>query len=246
METILKQHSTKPKELSKQEQKDYDEKAKILVEELRASGCKEQPPKYETSAQQQKKRGRPPGKSPKRTTTPEPQQKISAKEAVQQIGKEKIITKLHAYATYFPELLGNMLNQVDIESASVQDLIDLTAVCKQTVASTLQIHTAPNMIENMIDSIEASILKIAIESQDENLAHLRKLRGVALAIKSDPTIAADIKLISIDLLDYLPSNPYIRLGMNIAKVAYGVFMYNSSKEFNYTENRVDNEKYSEF
>ena len=49
MDGILKQHRNKPKELSKQEQKELDEKAQKLKMELEASGFTEPPPKYKTS-----------------------------------------------------------------------------------------------------------------------------------------------------------------------------------------------------
>ena len=155
------------------------------------------------------------------------------------------MTKLQAYAQYFPELFGGILQSVDIESSSVEDLYALANVCKETVLASTQIHTAPNLVENLINGMELSILNVAANSDDDTTRQLINLRGLSKAIKSDPIIASDLKFISIDLLDWVPSNPYIRLGMNIAKVGYGVFMHNAygGKQGSEPSN---SEKFSEF
>lgn len=190
--------------------------------------------------------GRPRGstsKSPKRREEPPPPQpRKSAQDVSNLVAKRRLVSKLRALKRFFPSILERDLLGFDPHSSSVEELKLVVDSCQQAVSDEVHSQSTPQMLEEGLDQIEKIALQAAL-SGNPNMKHLSYMGDFAKRAKSDPSIYTDLRLISIDLMGLIPTNPYYRLAMNLGKCALTTYRENSFRE---SGKALDPDKFKEF
>lgn len=141
-----------------------------------------------------------------------------------------MISKLRAYRKHFAHILGADLDSFNPQTCTVEQLQFVLDSCKQAVADEVEGEMAPHLLEEAIVAAENNAVNIGLTASDPTVQKLVYLRGFAQAAINDPAIATDLRIISIEMMGFLPTNPYVRLGMNLLRVGYGVVLANRQDE----------------
>ena len=156
----------------------------------------------------------------------------NAKAAANRLRCRKMIGKLRAYHRNFPELLAMELNHINPHLLTYEELTELVDSCRDVIKDEVESLATGNIVAELIDGIETAALQYASSSDNESVQRLSLLRNLKNAAVNDPAIALDMKLIACEFSGFMPNSPYLRIGINLARVACTVIKENASAAIN--------------
>ena len=192
----------------------------------------------EKSNNQPRKRGRPnksPGPSTRTSSSssshsedPTPE-KVA--QAVDDLKKRALVSKLKAFACYWPELCGPSLSNLNINLCSIQQLEDLLEAFESSVQTESEIINIPGYLRSSLHHLETLGLGVAMQNPEHPyLSQGRYLQGLSEAINSSPGIDRNIKLIAIRFIGIMPKNPFVSLIIELFSCASACYRHNIEKE----------------
>lgn len=196
-DTILKSN----KEMQDKKPKEKEITEKDMLRAAKEAGLLNNTP------EPKKKRGRPIGsKSPSR------KKELGTQEAIGNIQKALYIKKLRGYRKLFPVELAETLDRYDALSKSPEELKAMCDACRTAVEDDMEIEFYPKAINETMGKIDHGIGTLLHMFPDLPYAkYLHYFIGIGKVLQQDESVQKDIKLITIDLLGTLPSNPYARI-----------------------------------
>lgn len=196
-----------------------------------------------------RKRGRPPTKSkspgpppppPSGPQEPEPPrapgaQKTPTKEGinkiVEEMKKNSLIAKVRACAAWWPELCSETLRNTNIYLCSIEQLETICKGFEDTVMIQSEIVDIPRAFKETIAKIEPIAVGVGLANPEHAyLSHLRKLSGFGIALKRDPAVDRNVKLLSLRFLGKMPRSPFLNLLWSIVMVGLEVIKDNTMYE----------------
>jgi len=203
---------------------------------------------------EKRKPGRPPSKTPKSPArekppppgpaAPEPvmQRQITPEEVADRIANKSVIRGLASYCRRFPQHAPDQSYNPYLYSAAQNKLV-IEAII-EAVESEIEYHTAPALITDGIRQAEDAAMFWAMVNTENPIAStVSNLYQVSEKIINDPAISLDIGLLECKIQNKLPKNPYLRIGINIARV---VGKHVSGRALSTVTAKPAPEKYSEF
>lgn len=212
-------------------------------------------PNVSEELQQPRKRGRPaksksPGPPPQKQ---DEQQKQGIKKptdaavdaAVEEMKRNKLITKVRAYAAYWPELCGASLRELNIYLCTTEQLERIIHGFEETVNMDSEIVEVPKTVKAFLGKLEPVAIGLALNNPDHRILREGiRLQGLTQALATDASVDKNIKLISVKyLIGRMPKHPLINLIWSIAMVAFDVYKTNCIEQVQY-EN-IQEEKYED-
>lgn len=197
-----------------------------------------------------RKRGRP--RNVSKSPAPPPQKPNSQKatdenvnNAVEEMKKNSLITKVKAYAAYWPDLCSESLKSINIHTCSVEQLALICKGFEDTVNLDSEIIDIPSTFKKAIGRLEPIGLGIGYSNLDHPiLREFTKLHGFGAAIERDPAVDKNIKLLAIRFLGKMPRNPYVNLVISVVMCAFEVFKENSTYSVE-PASEIENENYKD-
>lgn len=176
----------------------------------------------------------PRSKSPNVTLPDEfPQQHQTDPSVVaQRLKCKQLISKLRSYHRHFPELLGAELNAVNPHLCTFEQLQELIESCREVIKFEVESLATGNIAEQFLDGLETTAMQVAASSESEWAQKLVLLRNLKQACMEDQAIMLDMKLIACEFSGFMPNSPYVRLGINICRVAAEVIKTNFATSMN--------------
>jgi hypothetical protein len=165
--------------------------------------------------------------------------------AVDEMRRNKLITKVRAYAAYWPELCGNALRELNIYLCSTEQLERIIQGFEETVNMDSEIVEVPRTVKNILGKLEPIAIGLALNNPDHRfLREGVKLQGLSHALISDPAVDKNIKLISVKyLIGRMPKNPLLNLLWSIVMVGIDVYKNNCIQQI--AEQHLQEDKYEE-
>lgn len=178
-----------------------------------------------------KKRGRPPGstnsKSPSRKTQKTSEEDATAEQLKERIRHRKLMRQIEALASFFPEFQEDFAS-MNLRSQSSEDLEELIEECKNTLQTRNEVMQYPRLFGSAISKLETGAFMAAANNpHDPLLKHGVYLKGLSQAVAQNQEIQDDVKLISIDMMGMMPTNPWLRLVFNLGNLAMDVYAHNA-------------------
>ena len=214
------------------------------------------PSSTEQPAETQKRgRGRPPNKSkspgPPPVTAPSSSAGLkkptdeNVDKVIEDMKRAQLITKIRAYAAYWPEICSKSLHDLNIYQCTTEQLERIIIGFEASVNMETEIVQIPSTIKNWLTKIEPVAIGIGLNNPDHRfLREGVRLAGLGRAIESDPAIDRSIKLISVKyLVGRMPKNPILNLVWSIVMCALDVYKYNTIHER--MQESADDERYSQ-
>lgn len=190
---------------------------------------------------QPKKRGRPPNKSkspgpsksaegaPPTFKTKDPT-KNNVDKALEEIKRNVLVSKLRAYAQYWPEVCGPALTSLNIHRCTPEQLKELCDTFESSVQTYSEIIDIPMNLKNMLCAIEPMAMSVGMANpSDPFLRQGVLLHGLTDEIMKDPKIDHNIKLIAIRFIGRTPKNPFFNLLISLAVVVFRCYKTNIVK-----------------
>lgn len=180
-----------------------------------------------------KKRGRPPGstnsKSPSRKTQKTTAEDATAEQLKERIRHRKLMRQIEALASFFPEFQEEFAS-MNLRNQSSEGLQELIEECKNTLQTRNEVMQYPRLFGSAINKLETgAFLAAAKNPNDPLLKHGLHLKGLSEAVAQNQEIQDDVKLISIDMMGMMPTNPWLRLVFNLGNLALDVYQHNAAK-----------------
>lgn len=174
-----------------------------------------------------KKRGRP---SKNDSAPQEPQiNKKTPSQISEELKRSTLILKLSQYKKYFYDICGQLLDQIVPDTLSVEDLQLLCNTCEESVNISYSVMTTPFLIKTTLSNIEPYAISIGEKyPPTSSLNKLKHLRGFTDRLNRDPDADFNIKRISIQLGNLLPSNPYLGLFTSILRTGMETIRHNET------------------
>jgi len=200
-------------------------------------------------------RGRPPNKSKSPGPPPSeapPSSQGTTKPTNERVNKvlddmkrNQLITKIRAYAAYWPEICTQSLSDLNIYMCTTEQLERIIAGFEASVTMETEIVDIPRSVKRFIGRIEPLAIGLALSNPDHRILREGvKLHGLSRAIASDPVVDRNVKLFSVKyLIGRLPRNPLVNLIYSIFMVALDVYKSNTIEEA--ADNAADDDKYND-
>lgn len=199
-----------------------------------------------------KKRGRPAGKSVERPLqtptmlTPEEKKLENDKKVQAAIGsvkKRQLISKLRAFAAYFPATAREAVQTIVLEELEVDQLQLLYDTFRDNVLGEEEIIFLPATIKKILGKTEDTLVGIGMTNPDHpTLGEFLKFQGLAQRIEQDESIDKNVKLIAVEMSGKLPRNPYLNIAAGIFTCAWDC--YNQATYNRIREEPISDPKYS--
>ena len=189
-----------------------------------------------SAPEQKRPRGRPPTKSkspgPPKMNVPDEfpkasKPKIDFSGAIHKMTRTRLLTKVRAYNAYWPDICPlNSSEFMHLNNDQLQELID---AFEMSVNSYSEIVDIPQGVKAAICNLESAALSVGAANREHPLLSKGLLMGgFSQAIRQNPDIDRNVKLVSIRLLGRIPSNPYVSLLYHIGMTAFKVVEHNAS------------------
>ncbi len=206
----------KKKAPTKEEKELLEEKIELLKDEI----IPKNPPA-------KKSPGRP-RKNPPKTDTPTETKQVPTNASIlaNQLKCRSRIKHLKALTAAFPETLMPILQEAPIATFTYEELGYLIECCKVTIRDEVDIKTTPEVFTKALQTTENLALQIAASSDNDYIKELIFLHRFTEAAKADPAISTELKILGCEVQSYIPSNPFIRLSMNLFRLACDVYAVN--------------------
>lgn len=201
-------------------------------------------------------RGRPPNKSKSPGPPPptrEPQKSggldkptdEKVNKIIDDLKRNQLITKIRAYAAYWPEICTQSLNDLNIYLCTTDQLERIIAGFEATVMMQTEIVDTPKTVKNFLCKFEPVAVGLALSNPDHRfLREGIRLTGLSRALCNDPTVDRNVKLFSVKyLIGRLPRNPILNLFYSIVMVALDVYKTNTIQEVG--GDSVEDDKYAD-
>lgn len=239
---IIANHTPSPASSAeaKSRKEHTDEIVKELVGDLATEAPKKKGPgrprKNSDPGQQARPQTPPPPKSPtpKKRVTPGPDilgkqeaaENVSAQQAANEIENHAVIRQLSLYVRKFPQFappagFNPYLHTPDQNRQVIAAII-------RAIHCEIEFLTAPALIRDGIRQSENGAMLWAVTHQDHPAAPIiASFHQASEAVLSDPAIDMDLKLLECQISDFLPTNSYARLAINVGRVLLKTFAQNS-------------------
>ncbi len=169
---------------------------------------------------------------PKKSQSPKKNDPVSdktAKAISDNLVGRKLRKKIKALRIFFPEELKELYN-IKLEQMSPEDLKLIYESARFAIEDDLEIHMIPGMVTSFMKQTENAAVATGFLSKDPKLQNLRYLAGFTDRAIADPSFNRELKLMTIDLLDMVPTNPYFRWLSTFVNLALSCYQENIARE----------------
>lgn len=205
---------------------------------------------------QKRGRGRPPNKSKSPGPAPTPKDAPKAQgvekptdekvnKVLDDLKRNQLITKIRAYACYWPEICTQSLNDLNIYLCTTEQLERIINGFEASVMMQTEIVDTPKTVKEFLCKIEPVAVGLALSNPDHRvLREGVRLTGLSRALCTDSTVDRNVKLFSVKyLIGRLPRNPILNLLYSIVMVALDVYKTNTIQEV--SDDTAADDKYAD-